>query len=228
MQELHGLKYDYEQRGETCLVIWREVGIREEELSRIQTKMLQTGQVPRLLPFAAESVDGVVKLVYEIAPRRRMLQQALRTDRLTLSIVLQFLVSVTAMLEQCRSYMLRESGFLLEEQFLFVGADISDVYSVYLPLPRTEAPPVEQALKKLIARLAVALPPEEKASLAMFAAYCDSGAFGVRGLKRRIIEQLTTNVATSGVTAESREQSLSPGSGFLRDNRPIRPRADTA
>jgi hypothetical protein len=229
LQQLFGLCYEYENRNGASLVLFRDPGIREDELSRIQTKMLLTGQVHRLLPFVAEHLDDSVRLVYHIGSRR-MLRQALRTERLTAFKALQLLVSVAAMLEECRSYMLQESGFILRETFLFIGADLSDVSFVYVPLTHREAPPAAEELECFIRTVADYVSEEERDALLPLADYCRSGAFRIKELKRRLIERLTAasmttrnggGRETSGLSFP--ERSDSPAGGYLpiRTDEPV-------
>ncbi|KIL40171.1 hypothetical protein SD70_15215 [Gordoniibacillus kamchatkensis] len=192
MQQIFGLNYDYEYRNGTNLVLFRDGGIREEELSRIQTKMLQIGQVPRLLPFVAEHVDGHVRLLYDIGSRR-MLQQALCSEPLGVLQALQLLITVTATLEECRSFMLRESGFIMRETFLFAGADLTDVAFVYVPITGVETPPIAEELERFIRAVSAYVPAEDRSVLISFAEYCRNGAFRVKELKRKLIEQLTVS-----------------------------------
>lgn len=190
MQQIFGLNYDYENRNGKNLVLFRDDGILEDELSRIQLKMLQTGQVPRLLPFVAEHLDGRVRFVYDIGSRR-MLQQALRAEPLSVLKALQLFVTVITTLEECRSYMLRDSGFLLRETFLFVGADVTDVSFVYVPLTRMEAPLLAEELERFIRMVSGFIPDDERYPLLAFADYCRSGTFRIKELKRKVIERLT-------------------------------------
>lgn len=190
MQHLFGLCYEYQRRNGATLEFFAEDGLHAGALSQLQMKMLRIGKIPRILPITAEYKDDCVRLIYELGPRR-MLAQWLRTERIGRTQMLQLLLSVAATLAECRSYMLRESGFIIRSEFLFVGQDGTDVAFVYLPLKEIGVPPLGEELHRFIEELADKLPDSDRKPLLSLAEYCGSVSFRLGELKRKLLLELT-------------------------------------
>ena len=63
-----------------------------------------------------------------------MLSHRLQLQRVTMEQFYTMLLGVVEVLNECRHYMLRPEGCLLDDQYLFVGEELSDIAIAYVPL----------------------------------------------------------------------------------------------
>ncbi|MGG4145882.1 DUF6382 domain-containing protein [Paenibacillus algorifonticola] len=115
------------------LIIDREGGIRRQELEDVELQMLQGGSIPHMLPIEWFELDGLITFRYRISGKKLLLHR-LQIQSLTMEKFYAVLLGIIEALDECRHYMLRPEGCLLEESYLFVGEQLSDIFLVYMPL----------------------------------------------------------------------------------------------
>lgn len=150
---VYGLHCEYERQHVPSIVISGDPPLERDALVPLEEKMLLAHRVPRLLPLEFEQVDRQLRLRYDIAGKRP-LADALRSDKLSLKQAIKLLYAIVTVLDDSKSYMLCENRYLLDDAFLYVGRDISDVHLLYVPLK--ELPGKENAqedLRKLTRKL---------------------------------------------------------------------------
>jgi hypothetical protein len=188
-QSLFGLRCDFVHRHGLFMALYREDGLRTEELSPMPLKMMQTHAIPRLLAVETEEIDERVKLFYNVTSKR-MLSQVLRTEGLGKQQYLQLLLTAAAVLEESKNYMLREGNYVLHEDFIFVGQDVTDLYFTYVPIKDISEPDLRQKFTAFAAQLSKRLRDEELLHIGSILQYCSEELFTVRELKQKLLECL--------------------------------------
>lgn len=115
------------------MIVDAENGIRRNELDEIELNMLQAHSIPRLLPMEWIELDGCVSFRYKTAGKR-LLTHRFHLQPLTPEEYYRLLLAIVETLDDCKHYMLRPEGCLLQEHCLFVGESVDDVGIAYLPL----------------------------------------------------------------------------------------------
>jgi hypothetical protein len=138
MMLLETLRIDFSLNRGHEMIIDRETGITRDQLEEVEIHMLQGQRVPKLLGVEWIDIDGFVTFRYSLAGRR-MLSHKLQSQQLTMNDFYTLLLAIVEALDDCQHYMLRTAGFMLQEQYIFVGEDWDDIGLVYVPL-RREAP----------------------------------------------------------------------------------------
>nr|WP_275691013.1 DUF6382 domain-containing protein [Paenibacillus aceris] len=140
-------------------------GLTAEALSTLQVKMLEANTIPKLLPLEIQEVDFRIKLLYRLAAKR-MLAQVIRVEGLSKLHFAKLMYAIVCALEESKNYMLHETGFVLRDNFIFIGADWSDVFLTYVPMMEScEEEDVITSLKGLIRQIAVNIIDDEKKEL---------------------------------------------------------------
>ncbi|SFE42541.1 FHA domain-containing protein [Paenibacillus catalpae] len=119
-------------RGHEMLVD-RKDGIRREELDELELQMLQSGKIPHLLPVEWLEIDGRVTFRYVLSGRKMLLHR-LQVQPLTMEQFYALLLGIVEAFDECKHYMLRPEGCLLDDQYLFVGEQLNDIAVAYVPL----------------------------------------------------------------------------------------------
>ncbi|MFC5648319.1 DUF6382 domain-containing protein [Paenibacillus solisilvae] len=131
------LRVDFSSSRGHEMIIDRELGILREELDEVEIQMLQAQKIPKLLPIDWVDIDGRVTFRYALSGRR-MLVHRLQTQQLSMIDFYSMLLSIAEALDDCHHYMLRTEGFMLNDQYLFVGESWSDIGLVYVPLRQSK------------------------------------------------------------------------------------------
>ncbi|WP_341279062.1 DUF6382 domain-containing protein [Paenibacillus sp. FSL H8-0537] len=124
---------DYAMNRGHELILDREGGIRRQELDDVELQMLQGGSIPHMLPMEWFELDGLITFRYRISGKKLLLHR-LQIQSLTMEKFYAVLLGIIEALDECRHYMLRPEGCLLEESHIFVGEQLSDIFLVYMPL----------------------------------------------------------------------------------------------
>lgn len=121
-----------------------------------QLRMMQEQPHGRLLPAAAGEEDGRVVLHYELADRRRLVQR-LYADPPNGRQAVELAHRLVRTVADCKTCMLLETGFVLQEDFVYAARDWTDFKLCYLPLEGAldgrAMPPVSESLRLLLLRL---------------------------------------------------------------------------
>ena len=130
------LRVDFAMNRGHELIIDRETGITRAELDEVELNMLQGNPVPKLLQVEWIDVDGNIQFRYPLSGRR-MLSHRLQMQSITRTEYYALLLAVVEALDDCKHYMLREDGFLLQDQTIFVSERLDDIALCYVPLRDT-------------------------------------------------------------------------------------------
>ncbi|MCQ6559120.1 DUF6382 domain-containing protein [Paenibacillus mendelii] len=118
------------------LIVDRETGITRAELDEVELHMLQGHPIPKLLQVEWIDIDGNIQFHYPLSGRR-MLSHRLQMQSVTMTEYYALLLAVVEALDDCKHYMLREDGLLLQDQTVFVSERLDDIALCYVPLRDT-------------------------------------------------------------------------------------------
>ena len=140
------------QRGHE-MIIRRDPPIARADLDEVDLQMLQAVRPPGLLAVDWFEMDGCVTFRHAV-DGRKMLPHRLIAGPFGMKEYLGLMLGIVEALDNCGHHLLRESCCLLEEKFLFIGAEWRDVALTYLPL---REPPVKKPVREELIGLAVRL-----------------------------------------------------------------------
>ena len=71
---IFGLHYEYIEKNGQYLVVKekQEQALTEEDLIQLQLRMMQSNQIPNLLPLSVEEIDFELKLYYDVTSKRQL------------------------------------------------------------------------------------------------------------------------------------------------------------
>lgn len=130
---MENLKVGFERRRGLFMTIGSDNGFTREEINGTQLRMLRHCEVPGLLPVENEELDGVVTFRYDLSGCR-MLGEALRIVKWTMSDFMNALCRLAEVLEDCRLYLLDANRILLSDEYIFMAGDGQDLRFTYLPI----------------------------------------------------------------------------------------------
>jgi hypothetical protein len=131
--KIYDLFYDFIQQQGTFMTMYRGEYLQENDMAVHQVKMLQYHSIPRILKIELEQIDHRYKLLYHITGKR-MLSAIFKSRKLSLFEYFSLLNHITSVLVDSKKYLLHENRYILDEQFIFVGLGLDDIYLTYLPL----------------------------------------------------------------------------------------------
>lgn len=161
-QEIFGLRYEFVYRHGHYMVLYKEDGLDSKNLSTLQVRMLEANDVPNLLPLEIQEVDFRISLLYNLSAKR-MLAHVLKVEGLSKQHFAKLMYAIVCALGESKNYMLFESGYVLKDNFIFIGSDWSDVYLTYVPLePINDEESVFKSLESLMKQLSQKLNDDER------------------------------------------------------------------
>lgn len=182
---MYGFIYDYVRHRGTCLVLSRADELGYDDLERIELRMLEANDIPALLPLEIEEIDLQVRLRYDITGKR-MLSQWMKTGKLALHEYYRFLLKCAGAIDDSKAYMLREDGYWLHEDFLFVAGDSPEAPELlYVPVRLGDAvPPVREQFRELALRLSACIDKIEGSGFSRLLSALHRQAFEFRDIRR--------------------------------------------
>ncbi|MDQ0898601.1 MULTISPECIES: DUF6382 domain-containing protein [unclassified Paenibacillus] len=161
-QEVFGLRYEFVYRHGHYMVLYKEDGLDSKTLSTLQVRMLEANDVPNLLQLEIQEVDFRISLLYNLSAKR-MLSHVLKVEGLSKQHFAKLMYAIVCALGESKNYMLFESGYVLRDNFIFIGSDWSDVFLTYVPLePTADEESVSKSLESLMKQLSHKLNNEER------------------------------------------------------------------
>lgn len=188
-----GLKADFMQNGGTIMVLDRAEGIQSSELNHVQLGMIRSSRIPHFLKLHMKEVDYKVTLEYDITGKK-MLSQALKSERMTLTEYFGLLLQIVTVLEDSKLYMLQPENYILHEDYLFIEGSLhlGTLYLTYVPIAATEASGtcLPLMLKELMTRLLASVTELKGGGIQALMSFCSEQSFNLPGLKKIVIELL--------------------------------------
>ncbi|OPH47244.1 hypothetical protein BC351_12130 [Paenibacillus ferrarius] len=173
-QEVFGLRYEFVYNHGHYMALHKEHGLEAKELSMLQVKMLEANDIPNLLPLEIQEIDFRISLLYNISSKR-MLAHVVKIEGLSKLKFAKMMVAIVSTLEANKNYMLNEEGYVLKENFIFMGAEWSDIYLTYIPIePLSEDQSVTKSLALFMDHMLLALKDEERNEVNAILTACTS------------------------------------------------------
>jgi len=193
MKQIYGLKYDYIDNHGTYLLLDSEEGLKSENLAEIEAKMIQFNKIPRLLDLDVEERDFLVQLRYNISGKK-MLSHLFKGQKISLNQYFQLLHKIASTLEDSKTYMLNEQNYIIQEDFIFVGQDITDIYLTYVPLKKGMQPvSTRDEIKALATNIIGSIESIQGNSFQTLMNYFKEDSFSISGLKKLLQSLLHHN-----------------------------------
>ncbi|MCZ0703145.1 hypothetical protein J2T56_001417 [Natronobacillus azotifigens] len=152
MSTLYNVKYDFVEQDGHSLVIYREEGIKSNQIDHIQVNMIKENQIDQLAPLHTEEFNMKVRLFYKTGSKR-LLHDHLQHNKLTMKEFYQLLNKIITTLAMSDEYMLDADRFVLNSSFIFADDHYRQIGLVYLPIADIEKDPLHKELKELIFEL---------------------------------------------------------------------------
>lgn len=190
---MFGLTRDFVEQGGTFMVLDRQEGLMSNDLSQVQLGMIRSSRIPCFLPMHTKELDLSVTLQYNITGKR-MLSQALRGEKLTLTEFYGLLLQIVSALNDCSMYMLRPEQYILHEEYMFIEGPLhlNKLYMTYVPLDRyeRESEALRHSFKELVMRLVSYVSELRGSGVQTLMQYCNDESFNLLGLKQVLIDLL--------------------------------------
>ncbi|MBP1995247.1 DUF6382 domain-containing protein [Paenibacillus eucommiae] len=200
-QEIYGMRYEFVHRRGITMKLYREAGITANELSSHQLRMLESNAIPKLLPLEIEEADLRITFLYNLQAAR-MLSHVIKTEGLSRVQALKLLYTIICAVHSSDNYMLNETQYLLDSNFIFVGSEWTDIYLTYLPFQLLVGEiPLHNQIAKLIEELVEKVDMDERGGLENLLSACDE-VFSLSGFKQQLLELMGDYVGKSAKSPE--------------------------
>jgi hypothetical protein len=193
MGTIYNLEYEYSTQNGQSLVFTKKDNsdLTPSDLHAVQLKMIQSNQIPHMLPLALEHIDLVAKLHYDIKSKQKLVTY-LRDNKTTMNDYYQLFLSIINTLEDASSYMLEQNQYILKMEFLYVGTHANDVYLTYLPIKDVEKDTtVTEDLKQLLTDVAGEIEGLQGNEFKSILNYIKQSSFSLPGLKKLLLELIS-------------------------------------
>ena len=149
MNMLYHLQYETVLGNGSFIIFSKKEGLKREDLTDLQAKMLQLNSIPHLLPIEIEEDNLKVRLRYTTTSKER-LSHAVKNKGLTLKNYFKLLFNIISILDDSKIYLLDENHYLLYQDFIFIDRDFNEIYLLYLPIKNLKGKDtVQSELKQL-------------------------------------------------------------------------------
>ncbi|WP_413377899.1 DUF6382 domain-containing protein [Alkalihalobacillus sp. 1P02AB] len=187
---IFGLSYDYHEKNGQYLLFTKknQQELTEENIIHLQLRMMQSNQIPNLLPLSVEEIDFHLKLYYDITSKRQ-LNVYLTQHPLSSHEFYQLFMNILTTLEQSKLYMLNEHQYILKEEFIYLGKTSQQLYLTYVPVESLEKQTTTmEDLKELLGSLAKKVDSLQGSELNTINQYIENPSFNLAGLKELLLE----------------------------------------
>ncbi|MEK4563639.1 DUF6382 domain-containing protein [Alkalihalobacillus sp. FSL R5-0424] len=199
---IYGLQYEFQQKNGRHMIVGEkgERRLQGDDLVPLQLKMMQSNQIPNLLPLSVEEVDFNVRLYFDVTAKQP-LSEYLQQKSLSSHEFYHLFLSIINTLEQSKLYMLNEHQYVLQEDYIYIGKNLQHLYITYLPvqgLDKEETAADE--LKSLLLRIGKKVNGLQGTEFNHLSSYTEDVSFSFAGLKDLLL----------------RQQQLRPQAGFVQ------------
>lgn len=213
---MRGLRVDFAMNQGLEMIVDQADGIQRGAADEMELRMLQEHRISGLLPIHWEELNGALKFRYSLQGKIKV-TQAVQRKPFGMKQYCELLLGITEALEECRAYLLRPEGLVLEESYLFVGDAVQDVGLAYLPL-REHAPGVSltEALSSLAARWVVHIDEIDGKAIQSILGEVQAAAGNWQALRNKLLQ------AISGYTFHdqrllTRQEPIAPAKPALEE-----------
>ena len=187
---MYGLTKDFIRNGGAFMVLEKAEGLRMDELSRVQTGMMSSNDIPRLLPLHIREMDRNVTLQYDISGYK-MLSQFLKAGKIKLRVLYGLLFQLADTFTECRQYMLEPRKLMLQEESIFVKGSLEqgELGMVYVPIQDSVVvDPTPGQFRELVIRLMAHVQELQGEGIQRVLQLCDDERWDVGQLRELLLE----------------------------------------
>lgn len=189
-KKIYNLTYEHVKKNGSYLLFNKisDKQLAEENIVPLHIKMMESNQIPHLLPLSIEEMDFYVHLYYNTTSKRT-LKSFLENKHLSSHDFYQMFIQVVSTLEQSKLYMLNEHQYVLHEDFVYLGKEVRDLYLTYVPLHSVEKEKdTMDELKDLVLKVAKKTESLQGSEMKNITNYISNPSFSLSGLKELLIE----------------------------------------
>ena len=197
---MYGLTKDFIRNGGAFMVLEKAEGLRMDELSRVQTGMMSSNDIPRLLPLHIREMDRNVTLQYDISGYK-MLSQILKAGQIKLRVLYGLLFQLADTFTECRQYMLESRKLMLQEDSIFVKGSLEqgELGLVYVPIQDSvAADPTPGQFRELVIRLMAHVQELQGEGIQRVLQLCDHERWDIGQLRELLLELYADEQAGPG------------------------------
>ncbi|WP_409346954.1 DUF6382 domain-containing protein [Paenibacillus sp. MBLB4367] len=185
---LYGLQVEWSKPQSGYVSLTREESLTIRDLSELEEKMLRHNRIPRLLPIQFAEVDGSLTLQYR-ASGKRLLAKALRNDSVTPLACYRMLYAIASIIDDSSIFMLDENKYVLQEEFIFLGKEITDLHLMYIPIADIGGKGgLQEEFRRLTRRMFEHVQDFDGYRVNELLDYLKEETFGISALKRLLLE----------------------------------------
>ncbi|NHN30708.1 DUF6382 domain-containing protein [Paenibacillus agricola] len=211
---LYGLKVDFvRSNGHYMVLSAPDEGLRKEHLATFQVNMLIANKIPHLLALQVEERNDQVYLYYPISDKK-MLAHWLRMGNISLKQFYSLLYAIVDTISQSNIYMLQEGCYVLKEDYIYCGEQITDVHLTYLPkevLP--DKSPLAVDLQQLASRLIHKVSELSGSGYQELMSYLMEESFTITGCKQLLQKHRNRLEASAGQQESVLNSRISQAAG---------------
>lgn len=186
------LTQDFVQDGKTYMIVGREQGFQNIDLSKAQTGMMLASRIRGVLQLHLQEVDLQAVLRYDITGKR-MLKHCMQGEMMGIAEYLGLLLQVVSTLEESSQHMLSMSNYVLDEEYIFVEGSLQagTLHFTYIPVMETlNEEPVQLVLSQLASRWMTSVAELSGNQIQRILRYCHTEDFTIKGIKMLLLELL--------------------------------------
>lgn len=183
---------DFVQDGKTYMIVGREQGFQNSDLSKAQTGMMLASRIRGVLQLHLQEVDLQAVLRYDITGKR-MLKHCMQGEMMGIAEYLGLLLQVVSTLEESSQHMLSMTNYVLDEEYIFVEGSLQagTLHFTYIPVMETlNEEPVQMVLSKLASRWMTSVAELSGNQIQQILRYCHTEDFTIKGIKMLLLELL--------------------------------------
>lgn len=183
---------DFVQDGKTYMIVGREQGFQNSDLSKAQTGMMLASRIRGVLQLHLQEVDLQAVLRYDITGKR-MLKHCMQGEMMGIAEYLGLLLQVVSTLEESSQHMLSMTNYVLDEEYIFVEGSLQagTLHFTYIPVMETlNEDPVQMTLSKLASRWMTSVAELSGNQIQRILRYCHAEDFTIKGIKMLLLELL--------------------------------------
>lgn len=105
---------------------------QEKAVEEYEIKILEREKIPGLLQMQTAVVDGEQNYLYEISGKQKI-EDYLSGKKMGYKMFRNLLLAITELCCVLTEYLLRETGILLESEYIYINLEDEKIYFTYLP-----------------------------------------------------------------------------------------------
>ncbi|WP_018756409.1 DUF6382 domain-containing protein [Paenibacillus terrigena] len=224
------------QDGSTWMILDKTVGLKANDMARLEVKMIQSSTIPQFVPLNMHELDLQIQLRYNISGKR-MLSQCLRSEKLSLTTYYTILMQLVTILDDSRRYMLRPEQYILHADYMFVegSLDMGSLWLCYVPTQgAVQTDSLQHRLGSMLTLFMASVTELTGKGIQQLIHYCHEDHFSLQGLKTLLLKLLANEDGGTDLPRSRQEHKLHaqrtpalPRDEFVPVREPVQPKGNT-